>query len=104
MKNIFRRIFCLVLVGIFTTFCFSCKKKPDEEVVVPNYTLDEYEFSTVFTDGESKTLEEYAETTTHEEGAIVYDARLSSGLPSGHAIESISPSSRAALLTNMLVR
>ena len=73
MKNIFRRIFCLVLVGIFTTFCFSCKKKPDEEVVVPNYTLDEYEFSTVFVDGESKTLEEYAETTTHEEGAIVYD-------------------------------
>ena len=74
MKNIFRRIFCLVLVGILGTFCLCCDRKDkDDEVVAPNYTLDSYEFSTVFTDGESKTLEEYAETTTHEEGAVVYD-------------------------------
>ena len=74
MKNIFRRISCFVLVVILMTCCLCCKKKGSETIEeTPNYTLDAYEFSTVFTDGEEKTLAQYAETTSHKDGCIVYD-------------------------------
>ncbi len=75
MKNIFKRISCFILAGIFTVLCFGCKPKKDDgdEAQTPNYTLDSYEFSTVFTDGKQKTLQKYAETTEHKDGCVSYD-------------------------------
>ena len=81
MNSIFKKASCLVLAGMLTAACVSCKKKPaattptkpTPTVTSPNYTLDEYSFATVFVDGTEKLLEQYAETTTHEDGAVEYN-------------------------------
>ncbi|MBQ7373490.1 MAG: hypothetical protein IJW64_02865 [Clostridia bacterium] len=75
MKNIFKRISCFILAGIFMTLCFSCKQRNNDsdKVETPNYTLDSYAFTNVFTDGNQKTLEKYVETTSHEDGCVKYD-------------------------------
>ena len=79
MNNIFKKISCFILAGMLTTLC-ACggmsgneggeSQAPEETL---NYTLDSYDFSTVFVDGEEKTLEVYSETTAHEDGCVVYD-------------------------------
>ena len=49
----------------------SSDEKPEEEG--PNYTLDSYDFTTVFTDGASKTLRRYNPEVPSENGSAVYD-------------------------------
>ena len=52
MNGIFKKASCLILAGMLTTACISCKKKPaatvtkpTPTVTPPNYTLDEYTFA-----------------------------------------------------------
>ncbi len=85
MKSIIKKISCLILAGILCTAC-ACGTTPTEEskkepteTKAPNYTKDEYNFTTVFFDGEEKVLEKFEETTAHEDGAIVYDVYSSIG-------------------------
>ena len=79
MNSIFKKISCGILAGILTTLC-ACGNKAGNSESIPqppeetfNYTLDSYDFSTVFVDGEQKTLEVYSETTEHKDGCVVYD-------------------------------
>lgn len=78
MKGLFKKFSCLILAGMLTTAC-SCgattgsNSNSETESGKPNYTQDEYKFSMVFLDGEEKVLEQFKETTTHEQGAVVYD-------------------------------
>ena len=46
---------------------------PEEEENKPNYTLDSYDFTTIFTDGAMKTLKRYNADVPAENGQIVYD-------------------------------
>ena len=87
MNKIFKKASCLLLAGMLVTAC-SCNdkpaatsqpSKPPVEQATPNYTKDQYTFSTVFIDGQEKLLEQYAETTTHEEGCVTYDVSANIG-------------------------
>ena len=49
----------------------SSGEKPEEEG--PNYTLDSYDFTTVFTDGATKTLRRYELNEPDKNGKVVYD-------------------------------
>ncbi|MBR2336547.1 MAG: hypothetical protein IKA61_01185 [Clostridia bacterium] len=84
MKSFFKKLSCLIIAGMICTAC-SCgnagnnsqqgsggENQPNVSVL-PNYTLDEYKFSTVFIDGQEKVLEQYAETVAHEDGCVIYD-------------------------------
>lgn len=86
MNRFFKKASCLLLAGMLVTAC-SCKEKPGSTPtgnnppaeVVPNYTEEQYTFSTVFIDGTEKLLEQFAETTTHEEGCVTYDISANIG-------------------------
>lgn len=96
MKNLFKKTACLLLVGILSTACAcgatggtnsssgseSVKESFGESVSSPerpvtpegpNYTLDSYDFSTVFIDHEEVTLKKYDETALHEDECVVYN-------------------------------
>lgn len=83
-----KKISCFILVAILSTFCacvnIGCGKsngEGNEPPVVdsPNYTLDEYEFSTIFIDGNQKTLPKFVETDTHEDGCVEYNVSVRVG-------------------------
>ena len=81
MNGFFKKSSCLLLAGMLTVACASCKKPkkvttttpPPVVVTPPNYTLDEYTSSTVYIDGKEKILEQFVETTPHEDGCVTYD-------------------------------
>ena len=98
MNSIYKKISCLIIAGMLATFsaCVpeSESKKPESEkesiieslpneseeesvntpdAETPNYTLDSYNFTTVFTDGETKKLKQYSEDIPHDNGCVVYD-------------------------------
>lgn len=75
MKTITKRAVCLLMVGLIGTACAACNKKEPVETseATPNYTLENYDFTTVYTDGEQKTLNVYNPAVPEENGKVVYD-------------------------------
>ena len=78
--NGLKKAVCLLLVALFGASAAACNfgktgdsstNEPAEET--PNYTLDSYEFTTVFTDGEEKTLKQYNASVPAENGNVSYD-------------------------------
>ena len=86
-SNRFKKTVCLLLAGLLGTAAAACDfggannssvnssvEQPQEET--PNYTLESYDFTTVFTDGDEKKLQQYAGDVLPEEEtykAISYD-------------------------------
>lgn len=76
MKTVTKRALSLLLVGLIGTACAACNsQKSAEETseVTPNYTLESYDFTTVYTDGEQKKLAVYNPEVPEENGKVVYD-------------------------------
>ena len=86
-KKRFKKTACLLLAGLLGIGATACNmgqtgssnessvETPQEET--PNYTLDSYEFTTVFTDGDEKTLPQYDNTkiapSVEENWDVKYD-------------------------------
>ena len=75
MKTITKKLTCFLLVGLIGSACAACGSKENVETseTTPNYTLESYDFTTVYTDGEAKTLRMYNPQVPEENGKVVYD-------------------------------
>ena len=57
----------------------SSTTKPPVQTVAPDYTKDQYTFSTVFIDGTEKILKQFVETDAHDENCVTYDISANIG-------------------------
>lgn len=75
MRKILKTILCVFLSGSVLFGCVACgsKDKEEEQKENVNYTLDEYSFSTVYTNNEEKTLSAYVVDDPTANGNVVYN-------------------------------
>lgn len=75
MNKFLKRLSCLVLAGTVCATAVACgtpNKNPVESEQTPNYTKDEYAFTTIATDGQKKTLDIYNPENPKANGCVEY--------------------------------
>ena len=78
--NRFKKTACLLLAGLLGVGATACNfgqtsnsSVEEQKEETPNYTLSSYDFMTVFTDGDAKTLRQYNAQVPEENGFVKYD-------------------------------